>query len=300
MRCRGAASTTWADATPPDGLRLRARNPGPPGLLGRERGGLLPWPCGVDGRVLGLRPDGELARGLLGPGARRADRTRPTGRRMEAAAHHGSAGDIPAWRPLAAGLPLGTARLRRLPVDAAGAHRIAVARPPLVTRRPAGWAHASHLVQGLRGDAPRGLARAPSEPGHPGPERARGPVSLTERPPDTRRGGRRRGHDAGAQGGRILFPGVGAGPLGADPAEPTLRAIPGLARSGGGEPRGLSLRARGGSPPGAMPGQAPPDVQTVRRSSSGSSLAASSGREVFVPGTSPPVSLSSWVPEAPT
>ena len=36
---------------------------------------------------------------------------------METDAHHGITGDIPAWRPSNADLPLGTAGLVRLPVD---------------------------------------------------------------------------------------------------------------------------------------------------------------------------------------
>jgi hypothetical protein len=94
-------------ARPPDGLRLHAFNPGPPGVLGGKRSRLLPLPCGLDGLVMGLRPHGELARRMFYPGARLADRTRPTGRSMETDAHHGIAGDIPAWRPLMLVCPWG-------------------------------------------------------------------------------------------------------------------------------------------------------------------------------------------------
>ena len=96
---------------------MRGLNARPPGIVGRERGRLLPLPCGLDRLVMGLRPDGELARRIFSQGARLADRTRATGRGMETNAHHGVAGDIPAWRPSDAGLPLGTARLVRFPID---------------------------------------------------------------------------------------------------------------------------------------------------------------------------------------
>ena len=97
---------------------MRALNPSPPGVLGRELGGLLPLPCGLDRLVMGLRPDGQLARGIFGLGARRADRTGATSRGMEPDAHHGVARDIPAWSPADAGVALGAARLVRLPIDA--------------------------------------------------------------------------------------------------------------------------------------------------------------------------------------
>jgi hypothetical protein len=44
-----------------DPLRVGALNPGPPGVLGFERGGLLPLPRRLDRLMLRLRSDGELA-----------------------------------------------------------------------------------------------------------------------------------------------------------------------------------------------------------------------------------------------
>src|SRR5687768_2903886 len=105
-----------AQATPPDGLRMRALNPSPPGVFDCGLGGLLPLPRGVDRLVEGLRPDGELARRIFGLGARRADRTGATGRGMEPDAHHWITRDIPAWHPSDAGVSLGTAGVLRLPI----------------------------------------------------------------------------------------------------------------------------------------------------------------------------------------
>jgi hypothetical protein len=148
--CFGVADvTTLAQATPPDGLRLRALNSGALGVLGGELGGLLPLPCGLDRLVMGLRPDGELPRRIFGLGARRADWTGAAGRGMEPDAHHGIARDIPAWRPSEAGLPLGTAGVLRLPVNDEGAQIIALACPPLVVIRPKRGADHVDLMLGV-------------------------------------------------------------------------------------------------------------------------------------------------------
>ena len=145
--CFGVADvTTLAQATPPDGLRLRALNSGALGVLGGELGSLLPLPRGLDGLMEDLRPDGELTRRIFGLGARLADRTGATGRGLKTDAHHGITRDIPAWRPSDAGLPLGTAGLLRLPVDDEGAQIIALTLSPLVAVRPEGWAHDIDLV----------------------------------------------------------------------------------------------------------------------------------------------------------
>jgi hypothetical protein len=127
-----------AQATPPDGLRMRALNPSPPSVFDCELGGLLPLPRGLDRLVEGLRPDGELARRIFGLGARRADRTGATGHGMETDAHHGITRDIPAWRSSDAGVSLGTAGLLRLPIDHESTQIIALACPPLMAIGPKG------------------------------------------------------------------------------------------------------------------------------------------------------------------
>jgi hypothetical protein len=239
---------TLAYATPPDGLRRRALNPSPLGILRRELGSLLSLPCGLDRLVIGLRPDGELARCLVGLGARLADRTRPTGHRRATDAHHGIAGEIPAWRPSHAGLPLRTVGLLRLPVDDEGAHIIALARSPLVAIRPEGWAHDIDLMDGLSGDEPLGIDLATIEPVQTREEIARGQVTLNERAHGTIRGGRRRGHDTGAQVQLILLTGFGQVHLAADPGGATRGAIPGRDIIGGDDQRGGRQPLLHGSP----------------------------------------------------
>src|SRR6266508_3162304 len=114
-----------AQATASDAVRVRALDPGPSGILGCELGGLLPLPRGLDRLVVGLRPDGELARRVFGPGAGLADRARATGRRVKADAHDGIVRDIPAWGQFDAGMPLGTARLLSIPIQDEGLQVIA-------------------------------------------------------------------------------------------------------------------------------------------------------------------------------
>jgi hypothetical protein len=204
-----AEVTALAQATPPDGLRLRALDAGARGVLGGARGGLLPLPRGVDRLVLGLRPDGELARRLLGLGARRADRTRPTGRRMKPDAYHGITRDLPPWRPSEAGVPLGTAGVLRLPVDHEGAQIVALACPPLMARRSESGADDVDLMPGVGGDESVGIDRTALEPMRAGEAITLSQVWLDGRSQEALRGGRRRGHDPRDQGRLTLLTGFG-------------------------------------------------------------------------------------------
>src|SRR5262249_23311886 len=110
-----------AQTTASDTLRVRALDPGPLGVLGFERGRLLPLPRGLDRVVDGLRPDRELSGGVFCPGARAAGWTDTTGRCIKADAHDGVAGDIPPRGPFHTRMALGTTRLFRLPLDHEGA-----------------------------------------------------------------------------------------------------------------------------------------------------------------------------------
>ena len=242
--------TTWAQAPPPDGLRLRALDSGTLGVLGGECGGGLPWPCGWDGLVLGLRPAGALPRGLLGLGARRADWTGAAGRALASDAHPGIARDIPAGRPSDAGVPLGTAGVLRLPVDDEGAQSIAWACPPLMTIRPQRGADHVDLMLGVGGDESGGIHRAAIAQMHAREEITLSQVSRDGRPHDAIRGRRRGGHDPREEVRLIILTGFGDVDLLADPREATLGARPGLdLRRGGDQPGGRqSLR----SPPPAQ------------------------------------------------
>jgi hypothetical protein len=157
MRFGMAEVATVSCATPPDGLCVRALNPSPPRIFGCELGGVLPLPCGLDGPVLGLWPDGELARRMFSPGACLADRTRTTDRAIETDAHYRIAGDISAGRPSDAGLPLRTARLVRLLIDQEGTQVIPFPRLMLVAIGPKGRAHHINLMRSLGGDQELGI-----------------------------------------------------------------------------------------------------------------------------------------------
>jgi hypothetical protein len=102
--------------------------------------------------VVGVWPNGELARRILSPGACRADPAGATGRGMETDTHHGIARDIPPRRPFDTGLPLGSAGLLRRPVNDEGAQIIALTRPPLMAIRPEGRADHVDLMRCVGGD----------------------------------------------------------------------------------------------------------------------------------------------------
>ena len=228
MRFGVAPIAAASYATASDGLRGRALNAGPPGVLGHELRGLLPLPCGLDRLVLGLRPDGKLARRLVGLGARLADRTGATSRAMEADRHDRIARNIPPWRPSDAGVSLGAARLLGFPIDPARAQVIAFSCPTLVAIGAKGRAYDIDLMVGLSGDQECGRHIAAVEQVHVGEEIARGSVILDDRTHDTIRGGRRCGHDASHEVRLTLLTSFGEVDLIADPGDAAFGAIAGL------------------------------------------------------------------------
>ena len=66
MRARQTKIPTPAEIKASDPLRETTLYTCPQGILGFELGGLLPLPRRLDCLVVGLRPDGELPRGVFG------------------------------------------------------------------------------------------------------------------------------------------------------------------------------------------------------------------------------------------
>ena len=98
-------------------MREAALHTRPQCILGYALGGLLPLSRSLDRLVVGLRPDRELAWGLFGSGACRSGRIGATGGLGKADAHDRIAGGSAAWGPFDTGMPLGAARVFRLPID---------------------------------------------------------------------------------------------------------------------------------------------------------------------------------------
>src|SRR5438552_17835324 len=83
--------------------------------------------------------------------------TDATGGPVKTDAHNGIARHIPARRPFATGMPLGTARLCRLPVDGKGLQVIALSDLMLPTIGPKGRPDHIDLVLALRRDEEVGI-----------------------------------------------------------------------------------------------------------------------------------------------
>jgi hypothetical protein len=116
--------------------------------------------------VLGLQPDGELARCIFGWGTRLANWAGATGQAMEADTYNRIARNIPPWRPSDAGLPLGTVRLLSGLIDDKGLQVIALVCPSLPTTGPKGRPDDIDLVAGLGGYLweTQPVPRSPSPP----------------------------------------------------------------------------------------------------------------------------------------
>src|SRR5262245_34806519 len=104
-----------------------------------------------------LQSDGELPRGVFRRGAHLTGGTRTTGGPVKTDAHDGIAGRIPARRPFDTGVPLGTARLLCLPIDAKSLKAIALSDLVLPTAGPKRGPHHIDLVLTLRRDQEIGI-----------------------------------------------------------------------------------------------------------------------------------------------
>jgi hypothetical protein len=79
---------TLTEVKAPGTLREATRDPGPQRVVDVEVYRPLPLAGGLDGLVVGLRPDGEVAWGVFRRGARRTGGTRAAGGPGTPEAHH--------------------------------------------------------------------------------------------------------------------------------------------------------------------------------------------------------------------
>jgi hypothetical protein len=88
VRAREADVPTPAEIEAPDPLRKAALHSGSQRILGVELRRVLALPRGLKRLMVGLQPDGELARSALRRGARRTGGTRATGGSVTPEANH--------------------------------------------------------------------------------------------------------------------------------------------------------------------------------------------------------------------
>ena len=112
--------STAAHIKAPRALREATLDPCPQGILGFEFRRLLALPRGLDGLVVGLRPDRELTWGAFRRGARRAGGARATSRSVKPDADDGIARHVASRPPVDTGMALGTARLLGVPIQDKG------------------------------------------------------------------------------------------------------------------------------------------------------------------------------------
>jgi hypothetical protein len=114
-------------------LRQGALHAGPQGILGFKLRRLLPLSRGLHGHMLRLRPDGQLAWRLFGPGAGTAHLTSTTRRGIKTNTHDRPPAHIMARSPFNTGVPLGTTRLLGRPIESKSLDTIALAGAMLAT-----------------------------------------------------------------------------------------------------------------------------------------------------------------------
>jgi hypothetical protein len=140
---------TLTEGKAPGPLREATLDPGPQSVL--DVAVYRPWPlaCGLDGLVVGLRPDGEVAWSAFRRGARRAGGTRAAGGPVKPEAHHRIAGDVGSGPPVGTGRALGAACLLGLPIHDKGRQIVALAGVRWPARGAEGGAHPIDLRLGL-------------------------------------------------------------------------------------------------------------------------------------------------------
>jgi hypothetical protein len=148
------APRAWREAT------LDARSQG---ILGFELGGLLPLAGGLDGLMVELGADRELAWSAFRRGARRTGGTRATGGPVKPDADDRIARDLAARSPIDAGLALGTVRVLGLPMQHKGLHIITLSGLMWPTIGPKGRAYDIDVMLALGGDQAVGIPIAAVE-----------------------------------------------------------------------------------------------------------------------------------------
>ena len=151
VRARQPKVATPAQIKAPDALREATLHPGPQGVLGFELRRLLPLAGGLDGLMVGLGADRELAWSAFRRGARRTGGTRATGGSVKPDADDRITRHIASRPPVDAGMALGTARLLGLPIQDKGLQIIALSGLMLPAIGPKGGAdHIDVMLASVR------------------------------------------------------------------------------------------------------------------------------------------------------
>jgi hypothetical protein len=119
--------------------------------------------CGLDGLMVRLRSDGQLAWSAFRRGTRRAGGAGATSRSAKPDANHRIARDIVSRPPVDAGMALGTARLLSVPIQDKGLQVIALAGLMLPARGAEGGPHHIDLMLSLGCHQEVGIHRAAVE-----------------------------------------------------------------------------------------------------------------------------------------